>query len=365
MDDHQNLFSEFEGIRKEEWIAKITGDLKGRPFEDLEWQIDNTLDMSPVFHPEDAQQRPRIQPPSAPNNDWQIGESIKVSDAKTANALALEALAKGANALRFELTDHFEHLAVLLEGIHLSYISVHFVIAEAQTTYIDELVAIAQAQSADLSGLQGSWQVSNGDLAKLLPFLHHCYTQLPTFKALTLRIEQPAQQLSALQQAIRQASDRLHQLRENGLSVEQIAAQFQFSVAIGKQYFAELARLRALHLLWANLLQAYGAPAAPAAIEAHTDSAAYVDNIHSNMISATTQAMSAILGGIDRLYVLPANAHIEVPNTFTRRVARNLQHLLKMESYLDRVVDPAAGSYYIEELTRKMVEQSWQTLAQP
>ncbi len=78
------------------------------------------------------------------------------------------------------------------------------------------------------------------------------------------------------------------------------------------------------------------------------------------MIRAATQALSAVIGGADRLYVLPSNAALgEESSAFSRRIARNVQHLLQLESHTDKVIDPAAGSYYIEKLTDKLTEQAW------
>ena len=77
------------------------------------------------------------------------------------------------------------------------------------------------------------------------------------------------------------------------------------------------------------------------------------------MIRTTTQAMAAVIGGVRRLSLLPADAFGGDSTPFTRRMARNVQHLLRMESYLDRVVDPAAGSYYLETLTEQLAERAW------
>ena len=90
----------------------------------------------------------------------------------------------------------------------------------------------------------------------------------------------------------------------------------------------------------------------------------YTDDLHTNMIAATTMAMSAVLGGADRLTVLPFDTGREeqspYPQAFSRRIARNVQQLLKLESGLAEVADPAAGSYYIEQLTRQLAEKAWE-----
>ena len=127
-------------------------------------------------------------------------------------------------------------------------------------------------------------------------------------------------------------------------------------VAIGASYFVEIAKLRALSILWANLAKAYGLEQGLPDLEVVLAEASHDKNENTNMIRSTTQAMSAIIGGANRLIVRSASKEC---NTFTRRIARNVQHLLKMESYLDRVVDPAAGSYYIEALTTQLAQKAW------
>src|SRR5690606_19484509 len=117
---------------------------------------------------------------------------------------------------------------------------------------------------------------------------------------------------------------------------------------------------RALKILWANVLEAYGVKVQMPFIEVHFAPESQDNNINTNMIRAATQALSAVIGGADRLYVLPANAALgEASMSFTRRIARNVQHLLQMESHVDKVFDAGAGSYYIEKLTNILAEKAW------
>jgi len=158
----------------------------------------------------------------------------------------------------------------------------------------------------------------------------------------------------------------LEKLTERGLSPAEAANTLQFSIALGKSYFLEIARIRAFKLLWLNVLKAWGAPLDYPAVEAHFQPEAYSDELHTNMIRATTMAMSAVLGGADRLTVLPYDAGREAQATysqsFSRRIARNVQHLLKMESFFHEIPDAAAGSYYIEKLTQQLAEKAWAEL---
>ena len=126
------------------------------------------------------------------------------------------------------------------------------------------------------------------------------------------------------------------------------------TVQIGSSYFVEIAKLRAFKLLWGNVLTAYNAVPTLPRLFATTSPLKANDDVNIHKIQATTQAMSAVMAGIETLTVAPSE-----PNDFGRRIARNVQHLLSLESYLDRVADPAAGSYYIEKLTEQLAEAAW------
>jgi methylmalonyl-CoA mutase len=155
----------------------------------------------------------------------------------------------------------------------------------------------------------------------------------------------------------------LQKLTERGLSAEQAAGILQFSIPVGKSYFLEIAKIRAFRLLWLNILKAWDVPLDYPVTEARFQAESYTDELYSNMIRATTMAMSAVLGGADRLTVVPYDAGREeqaaYPQAFGRRIARNVQHLLKMESSFSEIPDPAAGSYYIEKLTQQLAERAW------
>lgn len=164
---------------------------------------------------------------------------------------------------------------------------------------------------------------------------------------------------------IAKGSEYLARLTALGIPPETVNAHMQFAVSISKSYFVEIAKLRALRLLWANVMKGYGAPGLAPFVVAHFAEESQDENPNSNMIRASTQAMSAVIGGANRLYVLSSNRALNEPSTaFTRRIARNLQHILKMESHLHQAVDPGAGSFYIEKLTDMLAEQAWDKFRQ-
>jgi methylmalonyl-CoA mutase len=157
-------------------------------------------------------------------------------------------------------------------------------------------------------------------------------------------------------------------LTDLGLKPEHIFQNVSFSVAVGGNYFMEIAKLRALRLLWANILNAYQVAEMPCNI--HTRTATWNKStldVYNNLLRVTTEAMSAVIGGADSLTV---TTYDEVLNNsaedimheqaiFARRIARNLPILLKEEAHLDKVTDASHGAYYIEHLTAQLAQKAW------
>ena len=167
---------------------------------------------------------------------------------------------------------------------------------------------------------------------------------------------------SLLVEALKKGNDILETINNLGLDIKNHHSQIQFSISINDNYFASIAKIRALKLLWQNVLTAWDKDlVANSPIEVHLTPNSQTEEDNYNKIKATTQAMSAVIGGADRLYIYPSDAfQNENGTTFSRRIALNVHHLLEQESYLDRVIDPSAGSYFIEELTNRIAEKAWQ-----
>ena len=359
MAHQENLFSEFPKVTKKEWLAKIEKDLKGRPYDELYWDIHPGFSIPPVFNIED---REEVIAVSNNDNNWEIGEKIQVSQAEAANALALEALQKGANAIEFESTQT-PKLSLLLKDILPEYISIHFVLPSA-TSLSSFWEDLKTELPLGIEALKGSIRkhgaYSSSQIQETAQLVASTQQQLPGFRMIHIAVEDLDDSVQSLTDGLLQANQYLELLSEQGLSIDYLASRMQFSIDCGSAYFLEIARIRALRILAANLLEAYGLPDTLPHLEATTSLKAYKEDTNTNMIIASSIAMSAVIGGVDRLYVSPANSSTASPSAFTRRVARNLQHILQMESYLDRVADPAAGSYYLDNLTKELVERSWE-----
>lgn len=376
MDSKENLFEEFPPISKAEWLAKAEEDLRGEPLSDLNWQLEEDIEMPPFHHPEDMES---FFPPvweGRPQNRWELGELVEVGEIPAANELLVEGLEGGVEApliiLHRPLKE--EETAQLFEGVSLDLISTHFTQIyphkdpAAQLRQFHQLI---KERAVDGEKIRGSidydpildW--SDPPFDELAGAIRYCREHLPHFRALQvngLRFhagpENTSRELAFL---IAKSSACLAQLNDRGIDPGIANQHLQLTTALSTSYFVEIAKLRALRLLWHNVLDAYGAPPGAPLIVTHLASETQGDDPHTNMIKAGTQAMSAVIGGADRLYIRPAKFSLNEPTPpLHRRIARNIQHLLRMESHLDRVIDPAAGSYYIEKLTEKLAERAWE-----
>lgn len=362
MDDKENLFQEFLESTESEWIEKVEKDLKGKPFEDLFWKLSENIEIAPFYYSNDLN-------PSVPNNKsasniWEIGEDILANDPKSANKQLLNALECGINAPRIVLEDTLDEdqFTTLFENVELSFISIHFLLKKPDSALatLKYFYNYLSKNKVDSNKIEGS--VNHNDENQLLELTKFVIEKLPNFKINTLEIKAstPAEISKSLAHAISKGNDYLNIIRDNEISTEIANKHLQFSISVGNSYFLEIAKIRALKILWANVLEARGLKNAEIpVIEAHLSPNDFGEDPNTNMIRSTTQAMSVVLGSVNRLTVLPSDAKTGKISDFSRRISRNVQHLLAMESFLDRVIDPAKGSYYIEKLTKKIAEAAW------
>lgn len=337
------LFTDFPTVSKETWLAKVEKDLKGKALSELEWQLEENIRLAPFYTAEDTAKRAAFQG----GNAWQIGEDIVVADEKAANKRLLQVLEQGVDAPRLILEKDCDW-AVLLQGVHTEMIAVHIWDKAANQGSFNNYVTGHK--------INGSYQQATTDLGSALSL----HASFPKLKTLVVSHSIEATASDAVAELITQAKTLLEEALAMGTDGKMINEALQFQVHIGKQYFVAIAMIRAIKLLWANVLKAYQiSDTTLPPIDVYVAPSAYDEATYTNMIRASSIGLSAVVGGANRLSLLPANALQEEASEFTARIARNVQHLLKMESYLDRVGDPAAGSYYIEHLTDALAEEAW------
>lgn len=338
----------FPPASREDWEKKVELELKGKSFESLKIDVDLPVRLSPFYTRKEHEKIPEINLIKQ-KKGWEIGEAVDASDLEKANTLALNALEMGAESIRFyNLVEDLDAILPekLLRGIMPDLITLVFELPEETVAHKTWLTKLARYQALNSSESNRIYF----EKTRLKPY---AATLFPNSRYIPIYLSKGALDPStSVYEGISKALAELDSQREKSSSIF-------FITDTGCDYLVEIARLRALRWLWAKAQLAMGRKEQPAFIQVEFHADAYTEDPYSNMIRSTTMAMAAVIGGADRLFVLPADSKSEKPVPFARRIARNVQHILKHESYFDRVDDPAAGSYFIDELTWLIAKDAW------
>jgi len=392
-DKKQKLFNEFAPILTEEWEAKINADLKGRDYERaLVWRTYEGFNVRPYYREENLKdlkyldtlpgEFPFIRGNNKIGNDWLVRQNIFVNDFEEVNKKALDILGKGVTSLGFLFNDCNKitknDLAVLLKDICLEAAEINLVCptdssncAKLFAEYVSKgkwnnnnVTASASIDPIGTFVLKG--KLDKKAISRLKPALEKTKV-LPLFRIIGVHGKFFANSGSSIVQelafSLAQGAEYLTQLTELGMNIDEVAQSIKFNFGIGNNYFMEIAKLRAARLLWAQIVKAYNPEFDDSAkLIAHSETNRFNLTIYDsyvNMLRTQTEAMSAALGGAHSVTVLPFNSIYEETTEFSERIARNQQALLKEESYFDKIADPSAGSYYIENLTASLTNEAW------
>jgi len=363
----ENLFSEFPPALKEQWKQRVLKELNGAPYENLVWEKDG-LQIEPYYTKEEVSSSNERTAELSNQKGWQIRQDFPAADFKNTNKKILKALENGVNAIGIRFTNAcaVADMETLLQDVFLDMVSIHFVAAENAESVFDSFVAVAEKRSYDLKTLQGSFdndplcKQEHPDYSGLKKQLEKFSAKLPQFKLITVHAQGDTA-IDELVSAMTKANKYFNGLSALGYDRNLLAKQVQFFVPVGMEYFIEMAKLRALRILWSRFLLEKGISPFPTFVQAqkswkHNDET----DPYKNMLRHTTEAMSAVLGGCDMLSLRSTDTTEQFSNDFFERLAVNIQHILKQESHLDAVTDPAAGSYYIETITQKLTEAAAQ-----
>ncbi len=386
----EKLFDMFPPVSAEEWRAKVDVDLKGVPFDKkLVWRTNEGFNVNPMYRREDIAdlkttdslpgEYPYIRGTRA-DNDWRIRQEISADNAADANAKALEVLQKGANSIGWHMTEvTAESLATFLKGIDLSKVEVNLSCCMRRAVELTQLLTDYVVSAGAAETFHGSVKF-NPWKRELKHGLKSPLDAAATATAL-LKIAAPVKGLRVLSvdseiltnggayiyqelgYALSWGAQLMTLLTDAGLSADEVASRIKFDMGISTNYFMELAKFRAGRLLWAQIVEQYKPASLDAAkMHVHATTSKYnqtVFDAHVNLLRSQTEAMSAALAGVDSITVTPFDTPYKTPDDFSERIARNQQLLLKEESHLDKVVDPAGGSYYIETLTLSLANEAW------
>lgn len=392
---NQPLFSDFPPVSTQEWMDKITADLKGADFEKrLVWKTNEGFSVRPFYREENMEKLGHLDslPGEFPyvrgtklSNNWLVRQNIEVSDLASANNKAKELLTKGVNSLGFLFEDaalvEADTIKSLLKGINTADVEINFSTKHCFKKLAAAVVGAFESIGGELSKVKGS--IDFDPLGKLVVKGKDCKSvdevlgkvaevvkngkAFSQFQWVNVNGKNFGNAGSTIVQelafSLSAGNEYLSKLIEKGISVDDAARNIRFTLSIGSGYFMEIAKLRAGRLLWASIVDAYKpASRESARMNVNCETSQFNKTIYDpyvNMLRTQTEAMSATLGGCNSLLVQPFDSVFRKPDEFSERIARNQQLLLKEESYFANITDPGAGSYYIESLTDSIAKEGW------
>jgi methylmalonyl-CoA mutase len=396
MSQEERLFDSFPPITTKEWMEKINSDLKGADFnKKLVWRTREGFDVNPFYRMEDTENLPFVNtlPGVFPyvrgikitDNNWLIRQNIDVTNYSEANRKALKILMNGIDSVGFIINDpesvNEKNFDLLLERIFLEGVELNFLSDGKAIEIVELIINYVKKSFSNPEKIRGAFEADplsrlmvNGTLCippdegfDYLASVVDSASALPHFRVVTINASNfnnaGADIVQELAFALSMGSEYMVQLMKRGIKSETVARKIRFSFGTGSNYFPEIAKLRAARLLWSVILNKFcPSCAADLKMDIHCVTSKLNKTIYDpyvNLLRTQTEAISAVLGGADSLTVEPFDLVFRKPDEFSERIARNQQLILKEEAYFDKVADPAAGSYYIENLTQLIAGKAW------
>ena len=386
-------FEDFDAVSAKQWKQKIQYDLKGADYNDtLVWQSLEGINVKPFYHRDDFPNG--FQPIPGQPKSWGIAQQIFIDDAQIANNIALDALNRGAESIIFQAKAEFE-IQIIFQNFPFEKASVYFEFTFLSEEFLRRLMSFLAEKNAivyyniDIIGnlaKTGNWfhnmkedhqilenilqipaknilavdgtiyQNAGANMVQQLAYcLSHANEYLNEMSSTPLGHRK---QSSASLGQRKQSSSDLASPDRSSSGVEEVDFQMTFKLAIGSNYFFEIAKIRALRKLYALVAKEYDYKETChiLALPSKRNKTLYDYNV--NMLRTTTECMSAVLGGADTVCNLAYDSIYHKNNEFGERISRNQLLILKNESYFDRVSNPADGTYYIESLTDELAQKA-------
>lgn len=362
-------FSEFDGLSKEQWLAQVEKDLKGKSPMELHprWQ---DLDVDPFASWEDSTKRPFV---FRKNREWLFRQRFDATNEKTFNGAVLEALNEGVNNIELQGPAICKHPSACLKGVHLDYVRTDFQLGAALMHGFKEDFE-AMSESAEI---QGSWNFDPLNqlyrnrafyeskekdfafIAKLEAEQHLKNFDLIEVKASEFH-NQGAYASTEVALALAVFNEYLGVLEKPELHAGRIVS----TLGVGVNYFLELTKLRSYRKLASAISSEYGFSGS---LFINAEGGVWrlsAFDTYTNLLRTCTQAMAASIGGADAIMIPAFDQALESSHKFANHLARMQHHLLAEESYLNKVMDPSGGSYFLEKLANQLEQKAWDTFGQ-
>ncbi len=360
-----SLFSEFPAVSRADWKNKAVAELKEKPYDTIIWHTPDGFDLEP-WHSHEAKAQHLDFPPGRVVNSWKNCHRITVHDPQSANEAALTSFELDAAAIEFLITNpalcSIGNLTRLLAGIKTAAVAIYF---------SGNLPPAAELLKT-LVSIEG-FTISSGGVLATIPAvsqdedveLFRSSESLPGFRFLAINTipfhDKGSTAAQEIALALAGASDCLDRFLQAGIPADRILAAMEIILPVGSSHFTELAKPRALRYLLQYILKAYGASGStlPALFARTSERNHSLLDPYTNVLRLTTEAVSAILGGYDTIQIGLFDTGLSVNTKIAERITGNIHLILKEEASLDRVVDPAHGSHYLEAMTRNLAESAW------
>ncbi|QDF03745.1 methylmalonyl-CoA mutase subunit beta [Myxococcus xanthus] len=397
-----HIASEFPAPSVEDWRRLVDKDLKGKPFTALQSQLEGGLSLQPLYTQQDAAVAPPEPPGVAPyvrgtqalgltEGGWVVCQEYSEPDVTQAAEAIRTDLDRGGWGVWLHLGDTHgvrvpdaEALRRLLAHAPLDTTPVHLEPESDPLASAHHLLHVAEQTGVSRAALKGSLGVDplgilartgslpaglDATLAQAAPLVTSLREAAPGLRVLLVSTrayaDAGATSVHELAWAIATGVAYLRGLERAGVSPDVAARSIQFAVSVGGQFFPEIARLRAARLLWSKAVAACGGSPEAQAMVLHARTASTTKTQRDpwvNILRATAESFAAVVGGADSVSTSPFDEALGTPDASARRLARNTQLILRDESSLNRVADPAGGSYYLEQLTQDIARAAWTEL---
>lgn len=376
---NSSLFNDFLPVNKQQWVEKLQTDLKGKAYEELSRTNDSGIAVEAIYNSESVQVENEA-PGSGlfrrgsknVDNNWVIDQMHTLTGyQRNDNIAILKKLNAGLTGITLNgMLDAETLMGVIPQHITLgfeNYGDLKELLARFKSTFGES------AKNANLNcnfdpignaALSGKW--NQEFIVQGINSVKN-NTDISNLKVFSVNAHQyhnaGATAYAEIGLALAQAHEYLVAMLEAGISIDVASAQIKINLAQGRDYFNEIAKIRAFRILWANLIEQYKPEhncSKNVTIHAYTSN--FFSTLYDpyvNMLRTTTQSMSAVVGGADIVTTMPYNQASKNENDFSERIARNTQLLLQEESYLNKVIDPAGGSYFVEYLTNQLADKAW------
>ena len=391
-ENKEKLFDKFPPVSTEEWKAKVETDLKGADFQKkLVWRTNEGFNVQPMYRAEDIKDLKTTDslPGEFPyirgtrtDNHWAIRQEIAVADCAEANAKAKEILGKGVNSLGFSLKKDAmsgDFIGTLLNGIDLDATEINFNCCPSRALEVAQALVAYLKTTGATEKFRGSIGfnpfkrlLKHGldfpqDIKQLAAELVKTVADVKNLRVLavdsSMLNNSGAYIYQELGYALAWGNEWMSMLTDAGIEPDEAARRIKFNMGISSNYFMEIAKFRAARMLWAQIVKQYEPKCDCACkMNVHATTSEFNQTIYDayvNLLRSQTESMSAAIAGVDSITVTPFDKQYKTPDEFSERLARNQQLLLKEDSHLDRIVDPAGGSYYVETLTVSIANEAW------